>query len=205
MLPTNEEISHAKWLEARGILGTKKIKKLAKRFRKVLKYENEKIEELTCRASLAYHGLLGSVGSMILRDVDLSPISAEHMASLVSSVTSQLHIENVSGCDLVSLFTSLKCEVLVIIRQSLGKEETRALVEALESVVEGVELETRWTLDMMNSLAAYSGQGMCGELAFWRDDLVASYSIEEVRTWARRRNWKVALHDEDGLVELFRK
>ena len=145
-------------LEARGILSTKKIKKLTKSFVKVLKYDNEMIEELTRRASLAYHGLLGSVGSMILCDVDLSPVPAEHMAFLISSVTRTLIIENVSGCDLVSLFTSLDCEVLVIIRQSLGKEETLALVEAMESVVTGVELETRWTLDMMESLATYSGQ-----------------------------------------------
>ena len=42
-----------------------------------------------------------------LLDVDLSPVPAQHLASLALCVTFRLSIRNVSGCDLVSILTSL--------------------------------------------------------------------------------------------------
>ena len=114
-------------LEARAILGTAKIKRLTERVRAVLRNYDinmKRMNELTCAASLAHHGLLGSLYDMDLCNVDLSPVPAQHLASLASCVTSELHIQNVSGCDLVSLLTSLKCKYLIIISQSLGREET---------------------------------------------------------------------------------
>ena len=78
-------------------------------------------------ANLAHHGLLGSVKSLGLHDVDLSPVPAQHLASLASCVTWDLHINNVTGCDLVSLLSlGPKCQEMYI-RQSLGREETLAL------------------------------------------------------------------------------
>ena len=71
-----------------------------------------------------------------------------------------LHISNVSGCDLVSLLTSLKCQELIIHRQTLGREETQALVRAMESDVERVRLNVEVTLDI-EALTEYSGQGVC--------------------------------------------
>ena len=100
-----------------------------------------------CGASLAHHGLLGSIVSIMLHNVDLSPVPAQHLASLASCVTNLLTIQNICGCDLVSLLTSLKCEVLNIWSQNLGKEETRALVQAMESSVEEVVLSHEVTLD----------------------------------------------------------
>ena len=71
-----------------------------------------------CSAKLAHHGLLGSVKS---------PVPAQRLASLASCVTWDLHINNVTGCDLVSLLSlGPKCQELYI-RQSLGREETLAL------------------------------------------------------------------------------
>ena len=49
-------------------------------------------------------------------------------------------LSKISGYDLVSLFTSLKCQALEFNRQSLGREETRALVQIMESHVENVVL-----------------------------------------------------------------
>ena len=148
---------------------------------------NSMIEELTCSASLAYHNhsLLGSMSSLILRNVDLSPVPAKQMTSLATSVTTLIHIENISGCDLhlVNLLSSVNCKELVISRQSLGKEETRALVQAMESGVESVELKTGSTFDK-ESLAAYSGQGKCGAVAFWWD----RYSTQDAETWATLRH-----------------
>ena len=45
------------------------------------------IPEIRAAASLAHHGLLGSVFEMWLRDVDLTSVPAEHLASLASCVT----------------------------------------------------------------------------------------------------------------------
>merc|ERR1711894_206056 len=91
--------------------------------------------EITCAASLAHHSLLGSVQVMELRNVDLTSVPAEHLASLVSSVTWRVYIRNVRGCDLVTFLDSVKNEVLNISRQSLGSEGTHALVRAMESGV----------------------------------------------------------------------
>ena len=63
--------------------------------------------------------------------------------------------------------TNLKCKYLFIYRQSLGREETRALVQAMESGVEDITLGGGVTLDM-ETLAEFSGQKMCKEVALQR-------------------------------------
>ena len=171
-------------LEARAILDTNKIKRLTERFRDIIKVRD--IMELTCGASLAHHGLLGSVNRLALHYVDLSQVPTQHLASLASCATRYIKIENVSGCDLVSLLTSLKCRELNIGTQSLGREETQALVEAMESHVEVVLLWPQVTLDM-EALAKYSGQGWCRRIGH---GLGPRYR-EELRTWARSRHWRV--------------
>ena len=103
--------------------------------------------KLMCAASLAHHGLLYSVARLDLRDVDLSPVPAQHLASLASCVTRELSIRNVSGCDMVSILTSVKCQELHIRWQSLGREETKALVQAMETRVEKLILGEMVTLD----------------------------------------------------------
>ena len=79
------------------------------------------MSELICGASLAHHGLLGSVDRLSLYEVDLPPeVPAEHLASLTSCVTGELHIENVivnadaavCGFYLVSILRSLNCQLL---------------------------------------------------------------------------------------------
>ena len=101
-----------------------------------------------CGLSLAHHGLLGSgFRFMTLDNVDLSPVPTQHMASLVSCVTDELGIWNVSGCDMVSILTSVKCQELHIRWQSLGREETKALVQAMETRVEKLILGEMVTLD----------------------------------------------------------
>ena len=89
-------------------------------------------------ASLAHQRLLDSVFMMRMCDVDLTSVPDDQLASLVSCVTNNVHIENVSGCDLVTILNSVKSERLYITRQSLGSEETQALVRVMESRVERV-------------------------------------------------------------------
>ena len=129
-------------------------------------------------------------------DVDLSTVPAQHLASLASCVTSMLRIQNVSGCDLVSLLNSLKCVELCICKQSLGREETQALVQAMESRVWDVTLNHEVTLDI-ESVVKYSGQGECRAVMLQWPDPVDRYR-EELVTWARSRNWRIA--KDGGLV-----
>ena len=180
-------------LEARAILDTAKIERLTERVRSPLGNVNSDIMNLKWGARLAHHGLLNSVVRLNLYNVDLSPVPAQHLASLASCVTRSLSIRRVSGCDLVSLLSSLKCENLRIISRSLGREETQALVEAMESGVEWVELEDEVTLDM-KALAEYSGQGVCREVELYYD--TADRYSEELVTWARSRNWRVYADDD---------
>ena len=147
----------------------------------------------TCAASLAHHGLLGSVSYMSLGDVDLTSVTAEHLASLVS-VTGRVYIGNVSGSALVTILDSVKGEVFWICRQSLDSEETQALVRAMESRVEIVLLNAGVTLDIRD-LMEYSGQGKCREVECFRD--TADRYKEQLRTWATSRNWEVTCGDDD--------
>ena len=149
------------------------------------------LPEITCAASLAHHGLLGSVSEVMLRDVDLSSIPARHQASLASCVKTSVSIENVSGCDLVAILDSLNCQAL----RRLSVEETRALVQAMESGVEKVKLWPQVTLDI-EALTGYSGQGVCRHVEL-QDDTMDRYK-EEMVTWARSRKWRIHL-DEDYL------
>ena len=143
---------------------------------------------ITCAASLAHRGLLGSVRGMSLCKVDLTSVPAEHLASLASSVTGGVVIIDVSGCDLVTILDSVKSELLDIIYQSLGSEETQALVRAMETGVEKVWLHYKVTLDI-RELIEYNGQGKCKEVRCY-NDTVPRY-IVQLKTWVMGRNWRV--------------
>ena len=158
---------------------------------------------IPCAASLAHHGLLGSVEEMRLPNVDLTSVPAEHLASLASSVTGRVTIMNVSGSDwdLVTILDSVKSEELVICRQSLDSEETQALVRAMESRVERVRLYYKVTLDIRD-LMKYSGQGKCRKMGCYND--TAPRYREQLRTWATSRNWRVT-HDDEDYFDILRK
>ena len=125
---------------------------------------------------------------MRLEDDDLTSVPAEHLASLVSSVTVCVGIVNVSGCGLVTFLDSVKSKWLDISIQNLDSEGTRALVRAMESEVEMVELNFKLTLDI-KALMEYSGQGNCGGVWCYSD--TAARYREQLRTWATGRNWEV--------------
>ena len=117
------------------------------------------LPEITAAASLAYHGLLGSVEKMLLQDVDLASVPTEHLASLASCATSNVVIWNVGNLDIISFLGSLKCEQLIISRLSLSSEEIQELVRAMETRVERVKVRVV-SLDI-TALTQYSGQGRC--------------------------------------------
>ena len=104
-----------------------------------------------------HHGLFGSLR---LDTVDCTSVPAEHLASLASSVTGDVYIGNVRGCGLVSILDSVKSKELYIQRLCLCSEETQALVQAMESGGEIVNLIYGVTLDI-KILREYKGQGKC--------------------------------------------
>ena len=159
---------------------------LAKRVKKKIK-STSNLPAITCAASLAQHRLLGCVYSMLLKDVDLTSVPAEHLASLVSRVTGYVTISNVSGCDLVTILDSVRSKKMEISRQSLDSEETQALVRAMQSRVEEVVLSYEVTLDI-RSLMEYSGQGKCRVVRCYND--TAPRFREKLRTWATSKNWE---------------
>ena len=152
-----------------------------------------------CAASLAHHGLLDSVyvESMMLSDVDLSPVPAQHLASLASCVSDRAGIYDVSGCGLVSFIDGVQCiDTLWIRSQSLGREETWALVQAMVSSVQNVELHDEVTLDI-EALAEYRGNSRCTSVKLFSD--TAARYREQLRTWARNIKWGVT---QDGSRKL---
>ena len=142
--------------------------RLAKLSRSTLRNEHE----ITYAASLAHHGLLGSYKfhMLELRD-DWTSVQAEHLASLVPAVMGHVNIKNVRGCDLVTILDSVKCKWLNIKSQSLGSEETQALVRAIESRVVVVRLED---VKIHSALHIHSA--------------LTSYNL---KTLAKNRNWNI--------------
>ena len=143
------------------------------------------LPEITTAASLAHHGLLGSLKDIWLEHVDLSSVPAEHLASLASCVTGGVFILNLDNCDMISFLDSVKCIWLSISSQTLSSEETRALVRVMESRVERVGLGSYGEVSLdITALTQYSGQGKCGEVRCYND--TADRYREEVRSWAQR-------------------
>jgi histone H3 len=169
------------------------------------------LPDISNAALLAHHGLLGSVKYMDLCDVDLASVPAEHLASLTSCVTRGVGIYNVSNCDLVSIMDSVKSPVLAISRQTLSSQETRALVRAMESRVEEVNLGYLGNVSLdMTALTQYSGQGKCVEMSY--EDFFEEGSdeqriynesvrnIEQLGCWAQRINWLVELGRDEWSI-----
>ena len=154
---------------------------------------------INCAAGLAYHRLLGSEQVMVLRNVDLASVPTEHLASLASSVTGIVSINNLCGCNLVTILDSVKSQVLLIRSQSLVSEETRALVRAMETGVNIVRLYREVTLDIRD-LMEYSGHGKCREVVCYRARDTADRYREQLRTWATSKNWEMTCDGGDCFV-----
>ena len=154
-----------------------------------------------CNASfLAHHGLLGSVARMVLRDVDLASVPAEHLASLASCVLGTVRITGICNCDLIPILDNLKCYMTIVSQSRLSCDETRALVRSLESRVKSVQLWGEVSLDI-GALVQYSGWGECRELRCCED--TADRYGEELSTWARRRNLPWQHRTEHGITQFY--
>ena len=132
-------------IEARGVLQPDMLTRLKEKVEGWFCEEAfPSLQEITCAASLAHYGLVSSVRYMRLRDVNLTSVPAQHLASLVSCVTRSVEINNrnVIGCDLVSLWPSLRCEA-VDFSFKLEYSEEQALVQAMRRHLHPVYLRIR--------------------------------------------------------------
>ena len=155
------------------------------------------LPEITTAASLAHHGLFGSVQIMVLEYLDLASVPAEHLASLAACVKGSVYIKNVRNCDLISVLDSSKSEVIEIDKQSLSTAETEALVRAMANV-EGAELGYwgKVTVDI-STLVTYDSRGKCKKVRLYNDTAV-KYR-EEIRRWAQRISWRVTRDDNSAI------
>ena len=172
------------FVESDGILPTGVMESLARRVREEVDSRRGHLKLITSAASLAHQGLLGPV-----RRLSLTSVSAEHMTSLVSCVTESVSIGYVYGCDLVTILDSVKSQELKIYCQRLGREETEALVRAMDTRVERLWLE-EVTLDI-ETLTKYDGLGKCFSVK-WYDTTRRYIDLEQLKkTWAQRIHWEV--------------
>ena len=181
------------YVESRDILPPGVMKRLVQRVYQ-LNWDNPCLEDLTYAAVLAQNGLITQVHKeLFLRDRSLSSVSTTHLTSLIACVADYVHIYNLSDC-LDTILDSVNCKQLSISRQKLSSDETKALVQAMESRLEMVRLgigiygNGNVTIDI-DVLTKYSGRGKC-RTVLCNGDLMARYS-EEIRTWATRKGWNV--------------
>ena len=158
-------------------------------------------EDITEAARLAYEGLLGPLTGwrLILCRVDLFSVPTAHLASLVSSVTSKIAIFEVYG-DLINILDNVKGKKMIIAGQSLSKEETRALVQAMETRVNELSLGSGEEVNLdIRTLTDYSGNGECHEV--YCSDSSENYR-EELRSWAGDRNWNTIIDRNDDKIHV---
>ena len=151
-------------------------------------------------ASLAHNGRLKSVEHLQLEDVDLSNVL--HLASLTSSSSSYLVIKNVGNCDLTEVLESIKCNKLEITSQRLGREETQALVRAMESRLDEVEIgfsvARKHGPEDITALLTYSGQGKCGRLVINCDEDTAIKYLGAMEAWVKgNKEWRLMRQRRD--------
>ena len=112
-------------------------------------------------------------------------------------------MKNVTGCDLISVLDSLKCYSLCIQSQNMGREETRALVRALETRVENVTIENGYgdkvTLDIAE-LVKYSGEGRCNSFEYYDTEAGDGIKLE---AWAGNKSWTLSKNGK--VYELFKR
>ena len=165
------------------------------------------LAEVAYAADLAHHGLLGSLRELHLVNLDLSLVPTEHLASLASCVRGTFSINDIKARDLASVLNSLKCDELIISRQEIGTELSQALVQAMESGVAEVTLNSDYYSGKkmylgIASLTNYSGQGKCEKVTVMRPNRYHYRDeFESLRTWVRNREqWKELLGNQDCIT-----
>ena len=168
--------------------------------------------ELKRAAELAQEGYLSSVKFMKIINKRVSKIPSDNIGKLVSLVTDTVFIANMTKKiehwididnknafrQLDAILANVQSEVLRLEYMWLNEENTRALVTAMRTRVQSVELYDITTLDP-ELLSAYDGQGRCTGLALYGEDTRRSYGAR-LKRWAGDRGWTVTQDNSVRLV-----
>ena len=164
------------------------------------------LQELASTASLIHHGMLGEVSCkmLCLVDVNLSSIPIQHLGSLAACVTDVVFFgvnENVIP-DLGVFLDKVKCDKLLFLGQSLGTDETLALVRAMQEVrIVVLLLGTRGTVDV-KALRNFDGKGRCEQVWMVKGKGDSIENTEDMRKLAKTIDWGVT--EIDGSIIIHR-
>lgn len=157
------------------------------------------LQELADIASLIYHNMLGevSIKSLVLWDGDLSSIPTEQLVSLASGVTDQVCIRKetiiLDQHVLLNNINSAEVEIMIDINQrnqTLGIDETSALIKAMEQRVEKVTFYNGMA-DVEALFSLYNGRKKCSEVRVVGFDSIEYRQCPELRKIAQNKNWDV--------------
>ena len=168
-------------------------------------------------AALAWHGVLGSMENLIIKDKELPSCPDKHLRALISCGTNVVTIEDVNGINLSKILTAIKCRELELFNinygcdksgPGLGIEDFEAVVRVMQSGVKSLRLEFRIKpdepppLEPLTTLTKYDGQGECEEIELFDysddfddyDEFIQfrrfNIRIQVIKDWAQRINWK---------------
>ena len=173
-LPTEETICKVEELITKEILPSDVLEILTEKLSRSLNKsfphgQGLQVQVVKCASILAHKGLMVPVEDIGLCD-DLTSVS--HIGSLVSSVKGRVSIKNIRSCDLKTILDSFQCQGLSIY-QSLGRKDTEALVQALETRVKMLGL--RDVILHEEAFIKYSGRGRCNHVGLRDAKIVATY------------------------------
>ena len=123
--------------------------------------ENEKAIALSNLLSL---GVIETVKHLRLHPENLRSLPGNHLQTLVSCVTESISIGKATNQDMAILLDNIQCKELYLVKQTLNQEETEALVQAMTSRVEIVQLFTDCVRMDLDTLRKYKGGGKCKEV-----------------------------------------
>ena len=144
------------------------------------------LSQVQCGAALATLGHITQVKVLCLRDLDISPVPAEDLSSLVKCSDAVI-IDRVTG-DLSPVLSSVQCRKITISNTSLSTADTQRLVAAMVTRVKSVALGRDVTLDV-DTLAQYDGEGKCEEVVLWMD--TRERYRDQLKAWAENMGWQV--------------
>ena len=155
------------------------------------------------RASLTYHGALKSVEELYVTSESISLIPADQLKALILSTTDMLEIsecDNDSDKDII--LSNLRCKRVEVIGLDLSKRQTESLVRSMESVVEEINLSSRFRV---KHLLKYQGNGKCKQIEIYGG---AAFE-QEFRAWSKQMDWSIKIetrkYDNGSTIELKRK
>ena len=163
-----------------------------------------KLSELKTAAQLAQEGYLTSVKNMKIWRKDLSEISSDQLAKLVSIVTGKVSIERIYNpvSEVGTILASVESEELYLRFVKFSEENNLALVTAMKDRVQRVALDYVQNVEP-ELLSDYDGQGRCSWLQL-KGDAAVRFNTRLRNRWVNYKGWTLTM-DYTNMLEMERK